>query len=451
MKVINKSKLPPGPKPIIPFGLLFSFRKDSIGFLRKIAKEYGDIVHFKIGPIRLVLLNHPVFIKEVLSTQHSNFIKGRPLKMTKELLGEGLLTSEGEFHKRQSQIIQPVFHRKMLESYAIEMTNCISELMNGWENGMKVDIRDEMAKMSMAIAGKTLFSIDLESEAPEIIHALNSASSLFGRVTVPFSEWLIKLPLPSTFRFYKAKARLDDTIYRMIDKRRQTKVDNGDLLSLLLSAQNNDVHGKGMSDKQVRDEALTLFLTAFDTTSNALNWTWYLLSQNPDAEKELHVELEHILQGRIPTVEDIPQLKYTRMVFGEAMRIFPPSWVLARQAINDFQIDRYTIPGGTLILMSPYLIHHDSRFHADPDKFNPYAWDEHSRNQSSKYEYFPFGGGPRACIGQSFAWMEGVLTLATIAQFWQIKLVPEHPVELLQGINLRPKHGMMMTLHQRKQ
>jgi len=450
MGISNKSKLPPGPKPVIPLGLLNKFRQDSIGFLREIANKYGDIVHFKIGTIRIVLLNHPDFIKEVLSTQHSNFIKGRPLRMTKELLGEGMLTSEGEFHKRQSQIIQPAFHRNMIESYAIEMTKCISDLMNGWEEGMKVDIKHEMTKMSLAIAGRTLFSIDLDSEAPKIINALSTASNLFGRVTVPFSELLIKLPLPSTFRFYKAKAILDDTIYRMIDKRRQSKTNHRDLLSLLLQSQDENNNGSGMSDKQVKDEALTLFLTAFDTTSNALNWTWYLLSQNPEAEAALHSELDAVLNGRTPTTQDIAQLKYTRMVFGESMRIFPPSWVLAREALNDFSIDKYVIPGGSLVLMSPYLIHHDARFHDDPEKFNPYAWDKHSRSHNAKYEYFPFGGGPRACIGQSFAWMEGILTLATIGQFWKIRLAPGHPVELLQGINLRPKYGMMMTLHHRK-
>ncbi len=450
MGALNRSKLPPGPKPIIPLGLLSSFRRDSIGFLTRIAKEYGDIVHFKFGPIRIVLLNHPDFIKEVLSTQHSNFIKGRPLKMVKEVLGEGLLTSEGELHKRQSQIIRPAFHRKMIESYAISMTECASHLMNGWEDGMTVDIRDEMTRMSLAIAGKTLFTVDIDDEAPEIIQALNTVSALFGRITMPFAELLIKIPIPSTIRFNRAKARLDETIYKMIDNRRNNKVDNGDMLSLLLRSQDENGAGGGMSDQQVRDEALTLFLTAFDTTSNALNWTWYLLSQNPEAEAELHEELDRVLKGRIPTVEDIEQLKFTRMVFGEAMRMFPPTYVLARQALEDFSIDKYIVPGGTLILMSPYLIHHDSRFHKEPEKFNPHEWDNHSKNKASNYEYFPSGGGPRACLGQSFAWMEGVLVLASIAQLWQAKLVPDHPVELLQVLNLRPKYGMKMTLHRRK-
>jgi cytochrome P450 len=445
----TRSKLPPGPKAKIPLGHLFSYRRDSIGFLKKIAKQYGDIVHFKIGPIRIVLLNHPDFIKEVLTTQHRKFSKGRPLEMAKELLGEGLLTSEGDFHKRQSRLIQPAFHRDMIELYASAMTECTTRLMKGWEDGMQVDIKDEMTRMSVAIAGKALFDADLEQEAIEIGEALETATSLFGRIALPFSESLLKLPLPSTRRFYKAKARLDRTIYRMIDERRRNKVDNGDLVSLLLSSQNETAEGRGMSDQQVRDEAITLFLTAFDTTSIALTWTWYLLAQNPEAEAELHEELDRVLKGRAPTAEDVAQLKYTRMVLGEAMRIYPPSYVIPRQALEDFSIDKYIVPRGTIVLVSPYLIHHDSRFHTDPENFNPHGWDKHSHSPNAKYEYLPFSRGPRSCIGEPFAWMQGILVLASIAQSWRIKLVSGHPVELLPVINLRPKYGMMMTLSRR--
>ena len=450
MGILDKTKLPPGPKTQLPLGHLFNFRRDSIAFLKEIGHTYGDIVHFRIGPLRLVLLNHPDLIKEVLTTHHRNFVKGRPLEMAKELLGEGLLTSEGEFHKRQSQIIQPAFHRKMIESYSSAMTEYTLRLMKTWESGMQVDMMEEMEKLSTSIAGKTLFNVDVEHEAPEISEALNVAKSLFGRVSIPFSEWLLKLPIPSTRQFYKAKARLDETIYRIIEERRRNPLDNGDLLSLLLRAQAEGHNGGAVSNQHIRDEALTLFLTALDTTSIALNWTWYLLSQNPEAEAKLHEEIDRELKGRTPTAEDIPRLKYTRMVFGEAMRLFPPVYIISRQALVDFPIDRYVIPAGTIILMSPYLIHHDPRFHPNPEAFNPEAWDQHSNSPSSKYEYFPFSKGPRSCIGESYAWMEGVLVLATIAQSWSIQLVPNHPVALLQLINLRPKHGMKMNLFRRK-
>lgn len=443
-------KLPPGPKARFPLDHFFSYRRDSLGFLRSIADTYGDIVHFKMGPFRIILLNHPDYIKEVLTTQHHKFIKGRPLKMAKALLGEGLLTSEGEFHKRHSRIIQPAFHRRMLESYAPALTDSISRQIQGWQEGMAVDIEQEMMKMSTAIAGRALFQADLEREAPEIIQALKTATSLFGRISVPFSEWLLKLPLPGTIRFYRAKARLDDTIYRMIAERRRNKVNNGDLASLLLQAQEEKEDAAGMSDQEVRDEALTLLLTAFDTTSTALTWTWYLLSQNPGAESELHEELDAVLQGRTPSVTDIPHLPFTRMVFAESMRIYPPSYVIPRQAVEDFSMDQYIIPRGSLILMSPYLIHHDVRFHPEPEQFRPHNWDKQVQGRSSKYEFFPFSMGPRACIGEPLAWMQGILVLASIARTWRLKLVPGHKVEPLPLINLRPKYGMMMTLHSRR-
>jgi len=446
---MTRPKLPPGPKTKNPLGHLFSFRRDIIGFLKKIAHEYGDIVHFKIGPIRIVLLNHPDLIKEVLTTQHRNFVKGRPLEMAKELLGEGLLTSEGEFHKRQSRLIQPAFHRNAIEYCATAMTECSSRLMHGWEEGMRVDMKEEMTNMSIAIAGKAMFGADVEKEAKEINKALDTATNLFGRIALPFSELLLKLPIPSTRRFFKAKAMLDDTINKMVIERQQNKIDKQDLLSLLLNSQDEKIDGEGMTDQQLRDEALTLFLTAFDTTSTALTWVWYLLSQNPEAEAELHEEIDRVLHGRSPTAADVANLKYTRMVLGESMRMFPPSYVIPRQALEDFPIDKYIVPKGTIILLSPYLIHHDSRFHTDPEKFNPHAWDKHSRSANSKYEYFPFSRGPRACIGEPFAWMQGILVLASIAQFWRIKLAPGHPVELLPLMNLRPKYGMMMTLHRR--
>jgi len=304
--------------------------------------------------------------------------------------------------------------------------------------------------MSAAIAAKTMFNVEVKQEAIEIVRALNRAASLFGRISVSFSERLLQLPLPSSIRFKRAKAVLNKAVLRMIEERRRNKIDNGDLASLLLHAHEEGCAGRGMTSQEVQDEALTLFLTAFDTTSTALTWTWYLLSQHSAAESQIHEELDRVLQDRLPTAEDIPQLQFTRMVFAESLRMYPPSYIIPRQVLQDFQIDQYIVPRGTLILMSPYLIHHDSRFHANPEQFNPYNWDNHSKGQHSKYVYFPFSAGPRSCIGESFAWMEGILVLATIAQSWRIQLMPYYRLELLQLINLRPRGGMLMTVHQRK-
>lgn len=451
MNNLLKSKLPPGPNPKIPLTNLFTFRKDSLSFLKKMADEYGDIVHFKLGPFRVVLLNHPDFIKQVLSTQHSNFVKGRPLEMAKKLMGEGLLTSEGEFHKRQSRIIQPAFGRKMMDQYAPAMTFYANNLMNKWNDGMTIDVLSEMVEMSVEIAGKTMFSIDIIKEVPEITQALEKIMLLFGRITLPFSEYLIKLPLPSTYRFYKAKAQLDNIIYKIINARRKCRLDNGDLLSLLLKAQDQIGIKGGMTDQQIRDQALTLFLTAFDTTSLALSWTWHLLSQNPEAEHKLHNELDNVLEGRLPTIDDIPKLVYTKMVFAESMRIYPPIYIIARQALEEFSISNYIIPAGALVLMSPYLIHHDDRFHHDPERFNPDVWGNKNAYQQSRFDYFPFSRGGRSCIGQHYAWLEGILVLASIAQYWRLEKVPNNPVEIEQLINLRPKNGIKMKLSRRKE
>jgi len=444
--VKGKSKLPPGPKPKISLINLVRFRRNSLGFLKQIYQEYGDIVHFKMGPLRILLLNHPDYIKEVLSTQQSNFVKGRPLEMAKELLGEGLLTSEGEFHKRQSRIIQPAFHRKMMGTYAPAMTEYALRLMNKWEDGMSVDMMQEMIKMSTGIAGKTMFNVDIEEEAPEINQALDAVMSLFDRVSLPFAEYLLKIPLPGTIRFFRAKSKLDHTIYKVIRERREIKLNNGDLLSLLLKEQEEGE----MSDRQIRDEALTLFLTGFDTTSLALTWTWYLISQHPQVEAELHEELDRVLQGRLPTLEDYPNLKFTRMVFAESMRLYPPIYIIARQAVEAFTIGEYEVPKKTIVLVSPYLIHHDSRFHSNPEVFNPHNWDDRPGIQHPRYEYFPFSEGPRSCIGQHYAWLEGVMVLASIAQFWKVKMVPDHPVEIAQLLNLRPKYGMKMEVYRRQ-
>jgi cytochrome P450 len=311
-------------------------------------------------------------------------------------------------------------------------------------------MKNEMTALSVAIAASAMFGINLEKDAQRIMHALETATGLFGRISLPYSEWLLKIPLPATIKFKKAKAELDAIIMKMIAERRQNASERADLLSILLKCSEQCSYATAMSEQQLRDETLTLFLTAFDTTSVALTWAWFLISQNPGAETELHAEVDKVLQGRVATAADIGALKYTRMVFGESMRLLPPSYLIPRQAITDLTISGFDIPRGSLILMSPYLIHHDARFHPDPETFNPHAWEKHAHSKNAKYEYLPFSRGPRSCIGESFAWMQGIIVLATIAQSWKVRLVPGHRVEFSQLINLRPKHPMIMELQSRK-
>jgi cytochrome P450 len=273
--------------------------------------------------------------------------------------------------------------------------------------------------------------------------------TLFDRIPNPFAPLLALLPTPRNAQFFLARARLFRTIQRMIEERRADGGDRGDLLSMLLDAQDQE-DGRGMSDKQVRDEALTLFLAGHETTSNALMWTWYLLSQHPEAEAKLHAELDEALGGAVPTAADVPRLEYTRRVFAESMRLYPPAHVIGRTPINDFKLGPYLIQKGYPVLLSPYIVHRDPRFHPEPERFHPDRWAAEGSTERPKFTYFPFGGGPRTCIGEGFAWMEGILVIATLAQRWQMRLEPGHPIELLPLITLRSKHGMRMTLLRRR-
>jgi cytochrome P450 len=274
---------------------------------------------------------------------------------------------------------------------------------------------------------------------------------LFNTITIPFFELLQKLPLPQLRRFDAARARLDAIIYRLIEQRRLAGEDRGDLLSMLLLAQDTEVDGGGMTDEQLRDELMTIFLAGHETTANALTWTWYLLSQNPEAEARLHEEIDRVLAGRVPGFDDVAKLKYTEMVLAESMRLYPPAWALGRLAMEDFEIGGYVVPRKSLVLMSQYVMHRDPRYFAEPFKFKPERWTPEARESRPQFSYFPFGGGPRRCIGEGFAWMEGILLIATIARQWQMRLVPNHPVVLKPVITLRPKHGMRMSLIRRQE
>ncbi len=376
-------------------------------------------------------------------------MKGEGLQRAKRLLGEGLLTSEGEFHLRQRRLAQPAFHRQRIAAYATTMVEYAARACDQWRAGETRDVARDMMRLTLAIAGKTLFDADVEGEADEIGEALTTTFELFNRLTLPFAQLLERLPLPATRRFQKARERLDATIYRIIDERRASGADRGDLLSMLIAVRDEEGDGTGMTDEQLRDEAMTIFLAGHETTANALTWTWYLLSQHPDIEARFHAEVDEVLKGEPPTAEDFPRLPYTEMVFAEAMRLYPPAWIIGRRALGDYRIDGYTIPARSILLMSQYMTHHDARFFPDPFRFDPERWTPEARESRPKFSYFPFGGGPRLCIGESFAWMEGALVLATIARRFRMRLAPGHPVEMQPLVTLRPKHGMRMILESR--
>ena len=443
---------PPGPKALIPHLQFFAFRRDPLAFLMNLAREYGDIAHFRIGPQHAYFLNHPDLIKDVLVTRHGYFHKGRALQRAKRLLGEGLLTSEEAHHRRQRRLAQPAFHRQRIAGYAEVMVDHAARFADRWRDGESLDISGEMMRLTLAIVGQTLFDAEVEEDANEVGEALSEMMELFNMLLLPYSELLEKLPLPQSRRFARARARLDAVIYRIINERRRSGADRGDLLSMLLLAEDEEERGDRMSNEQVRDEALTIFLAGHETTANALSWTWYLLAQHPEIESKLHQEIDAVLDGgRPPQFEDLARLRYTEMVLAEAMRMYPPAWTVGRLAIREFEVGGYVLPAGSLVLLSQYVMHHDARFFPDPARFDPERFTPEAKDARPQFAYFPFGGGPRRCIGEGFAWMEGVLLLATLARRWRMRLVPGHTVEMRPRITLRPgRGGVPVTLESRQ-
>lgn len=443
-------RLPPGPGALTALGHFRRVRRDSPAYFAWLAATYGDVAMSRVGPRRICVVNDPDLVREVLVAQQHRVTKTRVLRRASLLLGDGLLTSEGEHWRRERRLIQPAFHRDRIAGYADTMASYAMRAARTWEDGARVDVHREMMQLTLAIAGMTLFGARVEAEAAEIGAALDIAMAMFQRLTLPFSELLDRLPLPANRRFAAARARLDATVYRMIQERRAAGADTGDVISMLLLAQDESGDGTGMTDTQVRDEVLTLFLAGHETTANALAWTWYLLARHPEAESMLHAEIDDVLGDRQPTADDLARLPYTRAVIAESMRLFPPAWVLGREAREPFEIAGYTIPVGTMVFMSQWLIHRDARWFPDPLAFRPERWTPEMERALPRFAYFPFGAGPRKCIGESFAWMEAVLVLATLARRWRVRLAhPEREIEPRALITLRPAGGVPAIIEAR--
>jgi cytochrome P450 len=437
------TELPPGPAISRFASLTYRFSRDPLKFLTTLAHTYGDLASYRMGGELIVFVNDPQEIKDILVTNNRNFTKSRGLERTKRLLGNGLLTSEHGFHLRQRRLMQPAFHRERIASYAQTMVAYADRTRRAWSSAGTLDVSQEMMRLTLSIAGKTMFDVDVEQQAAEVGRALTEVMESFWLMMMPFAEAIERLPVGRMHRARQSRARLDAIIFGMIADRRSAARDRGDLLSMLLLAQDED--GSAMTDHQIRDEAMTLFLAGHETTANALTWTWYLLSQSPDVEARLHEEIDRELQGRLPTIAEIPSLPFVERVVTEAMRLYPPAWVIGRRAIEPYRIGPYIVPSRTIFLMSQWVTQRDARVFQEPERFNPDRWTPEFKAALPKFAYFPFGGGPRQCIGESFAWTELVLLVATIAQRWKLRLVPGHPVVPNPLVTLRTKHGMRMT------
>jgi len=431
--------------------LWFAFRKlrpaNPILLFQHLAEQYGDICHYKIGWHHIVFLNHPDYIREVLVVQNDNFVKERTVQRSKMLLGEGMITSEGAQHRIQRQVAQPAFHRQQIPEYAGAMVREAVRVREGWSDGEQRDIAIDMMHLTLNIVAETLFATDLRDEVNELADAINRIMGLYNfLVMLPAAEWLVHLRPPGLAAFVRARKRIDAVVYRMIEAHRRQRSDGGSLLDLMLAASPDRSEE---SEQSLRDQVITIFLAGYETVANALSWTWYLLSQNPVAERRFHDEIDRELQDRLPTYEDVPRLRYVEMVLAESMRLYPPAWAMGRYARNDFQLGDYFLPAKTTVLISQFITHRDARFFPDPFRFEPQRFAPEAKARRTKFTYFPFGAGFRQCIGESFAWMEGVLVLATLAQRWKFKLVPNHRVEPEPLITLRPKFGMKMHVEAR--
>jgi len=457
----STTTLPPGPRSLVPGRRLLRFGRDRLGFLEHVAQTYGDVAYFADAGARLAFVNHPDLVRDVLVTQAKQFTKGIGLERSKLLLGEGLLTSEGATHLRQRRLMQPAFHRERVAAYGAVMADHAARHVAAWRHGQEIDVAHEMAALTLAIAGKTLFDADVGGDTRAIGDALDQSIASFGLVLLPLGEVLARLPIPPAIRFRAARAQLDAIIYRLIRERRAEVAagdrDRGDLLTMLLMAQDDAEHGgTGMTDEQVRDEALTILLAGHETTANGLAWSWHLLAQHPEVERRLHAEVDAVLTGadglpRAATVDDLPRLTYARMIVTETLRLRPPAYVLGRKAVVPYAVPgtAYTIPAGATVFLSQHVVHRDPRWWPDPTRFDPERWRDGAAPERPRFAYFPFGAGTRICIGEQFAWMELTLVLATIARRWRLRLVSGRPVEPEPVITLRAKHGIRVVPEER--
>jgi cytochrome P450 len=446
----NGNRVPPGPKGLPVVGVSFELLGDALSLLRRVAREYGDIVRIPVAFGERILLNLPDWIEQLLVIQQSKFHKSTLSKeATERLLGQGLLISEGEFWRRQRRLAQPAFHRARINEYAATMVEIAERHLQEWRGGEQRDMAHEMMALTLDIAVRTLFGTTLPGEAEHVGKAMAflmrySLGRARSPVTIPAS-W----PTPRNRRANREYEFLDSLVYRIISERQAqgNSKHHTDLLSLLMGAMDED--GTQMTPRQLRDETMTIFLAGHETTALTLAWTWYLLSENPVAEARLHEQLRGVLSGRAPEIRDLERLPYLQAVVNEVLRLYPPAYLLARTSIAPCNIGGYDFPTGTTVLASQWVMHRDARYFDDPDAFRPERWLDGLMGRLPAGAYFPFGDGPRRCIGQNFALMESALVTAAVAQHFRFRLVSGHPVVPEPLVTLRPRYGIRMTVEAR--
>jgi cytochrome P450 len=440
--MVGDTPLPPGPHGLPIIGNLLQLRRDPLAFVRRVQLEYGNVATVRLLGRPIVLFFRPEAVQFFLVDHARSFISGSGRAEMRRLLGEGLLTTDGEVHRRQRRQVQPAFHKRRVEGYAAIMVEQTQQMLAHWRSGTQVDVARELQELTLRIVVKALFNVDLQDQSSALSQAFTDAIESRRPLFLP--QLKVDLPFTAYHRFLAARRTLDAFVYRLIAKRRTDGRDVGDVLSMLLQA--DDDGGLPMTDEQVRDQAMTLIAAGHETTSNALTWTLYLLSEHPRPREKLLAELQTVLGGRPPALEDLPKLPYLDWVLNESMRIYPPAWTIGRRASEPFALEGYHFPAGTRVLFSQWVIHHLPEVWGDPDDFRPERWDPATGRKPPPGAYFPFGGGPRMCIGMPFAQLEMRLLLATILQHTAPSLVPGWPVVPMPRVTLRLKHGLRMIL-----
>lgn len=461
MAAVSTTTLP-GPRARFPGQLMFAFRADPLGFLAKVSARYGPMAGFSVGRTRFLLLNDPELAREVLVARADEFQKSPVLRQARVSIGDGLLTSEGDFHKRQRKLSQPAFHPHRVADYSAAMVRRGQQMAVAWRDGERIDLHEQMMKLTLRVVTETLFSASIEDEIDRIGQAMDVMVRMFSRARNPLAPILNRLPLPSNRRFLRAQADVRRTVEHFVLQNRAAGEDRGDLLSKLIRARDtggelaellpegvSTAEGESMSDLQLRDELVTLFIAGHETTANALTFTLWLLSQHEAVRDRVYAEIDAIGE---PTYDDLDRLPFVRAVVAESMRLYPPAWVLMRQAKAVVQLESQPVevPPLGIVVLSQWIAHRDPRWWPEPDTFKPDRWlDDAAKQSRPKYAYFPFGGGPRSCIGEAFAWTEAILLLATLLKDWKLEAESDKPLRLIPTITLRPKDSVWMRLRRR--
>ena len=421
--------------------------QNPLRYFAHLADSKGPRAHLKLGNRHFYLLNDPELIRDLLITQGAAFEKFPRIERTKGLFGEGLLTSEDPLHLRQRRLMQPAFQRERIADYGRMMTRCTQALMADWRDGQEIEATEAMSQLTLEIVARSLFTTEAGDKAAMIAHELEVVLKMLNQLVMPWGPLLLGLPLPASLRYRAALRKLDEIVYGVIDARIASGEERDDLLGMLLSARDAET-GERMDRLQIRDEVMTIFVAGHETAANALAWTLYLLAENPGAREQMEEELDRVLGGRLPGPEDYPNLPFCQRVFQESMRMYPPVWILGRRALDAYTCNDFTAPKGSILLVCMAVLHRREEFFPEPDRFLPNRW---LNSTAPKFAYLPFGGGGRLCIGERYAWMEGVLCLANLAQRYRLDLLPGNQVEPLGLLTLRPKHGLRMRVSARVQ